>query len=705
MTNDRSGPKINQPTGFMALARGGIVALCGCATIMGAGNLAAESALPRGVYFNRPPLAAKPLAELPLGSIAPRGWLLRQLEIMAEGMAGRLDELYAEVCGERNAWLGGDGDAWERGPYWIDGLYPLAKLLGREDLEAKAARWIEWTLANQRPNGQIGPSARTAAERTRPPPAGAQTEDAEDWWPRMVMLKILQQHYLATGDCRVIECMTRYFRYQMDELPHRPLHDPANPASGSWWARQRGGDNVMSVLWLYNVTGEGFLLDLAALLIRQTHPWIEDFEARDRVPRRRFNEHHGSDDGYHTVNLAQALKYPAVFGQLAQARSMSDIFAMAWQDIHVHHGQPHGLWGGDEGMAGTDPTRGTEFCTISEAMFSLETCFEITGDARFGDRLERIAFNALPAQARTDYMGRQYFQQANQISCTHSPHKFTNYPWTGNLFGLLSGYPCCTCNMHQAWPKFAARLWFASLDGGLAAAAYAPNRVETFVAGSARVAIETDTEYPFGEDIRLTVGADAPVRFPLHLRIPEWCESPSLAVNGQPWRGVLPPGAMASVDRVWTDGDVVELRLPMRVRFERGHENGVSVLRGPLVFALRMEECWTETNGVWEVRSESPWNFALFERDIRSDEATVARKFAVEMSAAGVSSEPWSIDAAPIALRAYGVRNPLWGKYHDEAGPLPWSPARFPRGGTPEPITLVPYGCTRLRIGVFPTVW
>lgn len=663
-----------------------------------------EAPTARGVYFNRPPLAGKPYAELPLGSIEPRGWLLRQLEIMGDGMAGRLDEMYPEVCGERNAWLGGDGDTWERGPYWIDGLYPLAKLLGRADLEAKAMRWIEWTLATQRANGQIGPSEIQPADRARPPPPGAQIGQPEDWWPRMVMLKILQQHALATGDRRAIECMTRYFRFQFAELPARPLHDPDNPASGSWWARQRGGDNVASVLWLYNVTGEAFLLDLAEMLRKQTHPWVEDFAAGDRIPRRRFNEHHGRDDGYHCVNLAHALKYPVVYSQLTKDPALLAVTWQAWADIRTHHGQPHGLWGGDEGMAGTDPTRGSEFCTISEAMVSLEMNFEITGDARFGDLLERIAFNALPTQASADYMTRQYFQQANQISCTHSPHKFTNHPWDANLFGLLNGYPCCTCNMHQAWPKFASHLWMATRDGGLAAVAYAPCRVETTVGGGAPVAVETETGYPFRDTIRMTVSAESPVRFPLHLRIPEWCAAAALEINGIAWAGPLPPGRMAVVDRTWTAGDALTLHLPMRVRFERGHENSVTVLRGPLVYALGMETDWTEASGVREARSSSPWNVALFEKDLVSGDETVARKFVVTESPGGVPPEPWSLEAAPVAIRAYGVRNPLWGPYHDEAGPVPWSPAGFPKGGKSEPVSLVPYGCTTLRISAFPTV-
>ena len=75
---------------------------------------------------NRAPLAPKAYVELPLGAVRAKGWLGEMLERQRSGATGRMDELYPEVMGPRNGWLGGDGDQWERGPYWIDGLLPLA---------------------------------------------------------------------------------------------------------------------------------------------------------------------------------------------------------------------------------------------------------------------------------------------------------------------------------------------------------------------------------------------------------------------------------------------------------------------------------------------------------------------------------------------------------------------------------------------------
>ena len=171
-----------------------------------------------GLYLNnRAPLLTKPYMELPIGAVTPEGWLKEQLHIMADGMTGNLDTLYPQVMGPRNGWLGGDGDVWERGPYWIDGLLPLAHILGDQALIDKVQPWIEWTLASQKENGYFGP------DTDRPYEYGLQRDNSHDWWPKMVVLKVLKQHYDATGDERVIPFMLKYFKYQLEELPKTPL--------------------------------------------------------------------------------------------------------------------------------------------------------------------------------------------------------------------------------------------------------------------------------------------------------------------------------------------------------------------------------------------------------------------------------------------------------------------------------------------------
>ena len=189
--------------------------------------------------------------QLPLGSITPEGWLREKLELQRDNISKNLDTIYPQVMGPRNGWLGGDGDQWERGPYWIDGLLPLAYILDDDTLKEKVHPWIEWTLGSQTEDGNFGPRTDYSKE------PGIQRSNALDWWPRMVVLKILQQHYEATGDERVLPFMERYFHFQLDALDQMPLDH------WTFWARFRHGDQMNVVLWLYRKTGDKKLLELA----------------------------------------------------------------------------------------------------------------------------------------------------------------------------------------------------------------------------------------------------------------------------------------------------------------------------------------------------------------------------------------------------------------------------------------------------------
>lgn len=641
--------------------------------------------------FSRAPLADKPYAELPLGAIKPQGWLRTQLECMAAGMTGHLDEMYPEVVGKRNGWLGGDGDGWERGPYWNDGALPLAYQIGDESLMRKVDRWVEWTLANQREDGYIGPIPFETPPTHEP---GLQRDRRRDWWPKMVMLKILQQRYMATGDTRVLDCLTRYFRFQLKELPKTPLNH------WSYWANRRGADNLLVVYWLYNITGDKFLLKLGDLINEQTHPYTEIFLQREKL--RRFRYGGESDHAFHCVNVAQGIKTPIIRYQADPHPRHLQAIEYAFADIEEVHGQPHGLYGGDEGMHGTVLTQGSELCSAVEMMFSLEKMLEITGDLEFADRLEMIAYNVLPTQISDDFLTRQYYQQANQVMATTAKRNFIQERQGRRIvFGLTSGYPCCTTNLHQGWPKFTQHLWMATADEGLAALVYAPSEVMANVAGGKSVTITESTFYPFEDTVQFTVATDFEVDFPLHLRAPSWCDDPTLTLNGNAIKAER-KGNLIIVDRTWSDGDKLVLLLPMKLKSKRWHENSVSLYRGPLLYALEIEEDWSvNEHGDREVRPKSRWNYALNENHIKD----LDRYF--EVKTGSRTNKPWSLEGAPIRLEGIGVQHPLWHLYNESAGPIPWSPqpsGRFQLGDL-EHITLVPYGCSTLRVSAFPTIF
>jgi uncharacterized protein len=636
---------------------------------------------------NQKPLIAQPYTALPLGAINPQGMLLEMLKTQRNGLTGNLDSVYSVVCGPNNGWLGGTGDGWERGPYWLDGLVPLAYILNDENLKAKAQEWIEWSIQNQREDGCFGPQPLPEGYERIP---GTQQGNREDWWPKMVMLKVLQQYYTATEDKRVIDLMLNYFKYQLKMLPDFPL--------GHWtyWGNRRGGDNLAVVYWLYNITGEEFLLDLAETIHEQTFDWTEVFSG-NTIRQLNPLPH------LHCVNVAQGLKEPIIYYQQNPDKKYLDAVKQGLASLRDVHGFVNGMYGGDEHLHGNDPTQGSELCSATEMMFSFENILPITGDVYYADYLEKITYNVLPTQHNDDFTRKQYFQQANQVLITDEDRNFFNEGRGRIVYGTTTGYPCCLANMHQGWPKFVQNLWYATSDNGLAALVYGASKVTAKVAGGEKVTITEKTDYPFKEKIQFTIETSEIVKFPFHLRIPEWCKNPELIINGKKEK-ISAINNVVILNREWSSGDRVDLILNMDFRYSYWYENSLGIERGPLVYALKIKEEWREVSKedyddtYWEVYPKSPWNYAILKSEI--DDKNLKIKLNDE-----ISNNPWNLSNAPVQVTAKARRIPVWKMQRNSAGKIP-SPASRPEGRKTEDfieqITLLPYGCTSLRISQFP---
>jgi hypothetical protein len=624
---------------------------------------------PTPVVANRQPLLATPFIALPLGSVRPQGWLLKQCQMQRDGLTGNAEMLYSDDIGTNNAWLGGTGNNWERGPYYFKGLVALAYTLNDAGLKHKAQKWMDWLLDHQGADGYIGPASN------------------DDWWPRMIATYALKDYYEATGDSRVPAVLDNYFHYMEANLPSRPLSD---------WGRARAGDEMDVALWLYNRNGDTNLLALVDLLRQQAYDWPGIYTSNNFVL-------YGKDfQPKHNVNVEEGLKMPAVYYQVSHQAGDKSAVWLGIDNLMRENALSFGINSGTEFISGDASIQGVELCAIVEAMLSLETAVRISGDPLLADRLETITFNALPAALANHIKGIQYYTVANNMIAVYGGHGFDEDYANGTLPGPYSGYPCCRYNFHMGWPKFIQNSWAATPNGGLALIAYGPTVVNA-MAGGTQVQITEDTGYPFEEQVRLHVCVGNSVVFPLVLRIPGWCHNASITVNGQPLSDIQ-SGSFFQIKRLWSNDDTVVINLPMCIQTLPGPSRAVAINRGPLVYSLRIGEKWTvrtpDPRGQgfdeFEVHPTTPWNYALHLAPANPDASLTYTNLGT------IPSDPFDPAHPSVGLLAQARQLPDWtiGWRGTQAFEPPVSPVAST--SPMENVLLVPFGSQHMRLSWFP---
>lgn len=645
---------------------------------------------------NREPLKNNAFIQLPLGSVKPSGWLKNQLEIQANGLPGHLDEYWPDLI--TSAWHGGEKEAWERGPYYLDGLVPLAYLLEDQRIINKVKTWLEPILASGQTNGWFGP------------------EKNKDRWPLAVGLKVLKSYYEGSGDVRALDMIKNYFRYLAETKPDWPDEE---------WRGVRAMENAVVGYWLFRQTGDTTILRTIRSIEQNSRSWKDQFTqfpwdstaARDgRIPKK----WDAIGLTAHVVNVAMAVKYPGIYSQ--QSGDPADLTASydAITKLDQHHGQAGGRFSGDEHMSGSNPVQGTEMCAVVEYMFSLENLIEITGDVTMADRLDKLAFNSLPGTCTPDYWGHQYDQQANQVLVSVAERKWSSNSPESNMYGTEPYFGCCTANGHQGWPKFTQSLWMASPDGGLAAISYAPCTVKAFAGKKVPVSIDVQSNYPFEDKVTILINPDKQITCPLYLRIPGWVSTPLVAVNGEPV--AAKSGEFLKIERKWKPGDRIELTLTSQIALETRYHHAVAVTKGPLYFSLRIPKTYTPVilkksyqylgSTDWQIEPAGSWNYGLV-----LDSSDPAKSFEVVNNPVGnypfgdfgdpvYNATTGTFDtlrtAPPVILKAKAKKIPGWVLVDNSAGPTPYSPVETVEAV--EMVELVPYGAARLRVTEFPVV-
>lgn len=631
--------------------------------------------------FNKAPLTPNTLAPLPMGAIHPEEWLLDEMQMQAKGITADFASICAEAP-ESGEWLAGEDGDFTRAAYYLEGLIALGWTLGDEGMKARALRSIEWIISSQREDGWFGPA------------------DNDDYWPLMLALRALRAYFTASGDKRVLVLMDRFFKYEYKNLAEKPLKE---------WAVARGAENMEIALWLYNLTGQKYLIELCRKLRAQTLDWPNFFhtfsyvmpmsksqrwerlqealqeEKDDPLIGEKRPYFHSQYHFTHGVNLAMGLKAPGVFNMFKSGFKEQGGFRFGYEKLMKHHGLANGMFSCDEHLNGGSPCQGTSLLAVVEMMNTLET---LNGIGDFGmepmDVLEKLAYNTLPAAFNADMTAYQAVQQVNQVKISDEERKWYNLGSDANLFrSARNELNCAGC--HQAWPKFASSLWYATNDGGIAAASYAPCTVRTALDGiPARVRVSGG--YPFASQVKIEIAVKQPAEFPLYLRIPFWARQAMIYLpDGEIMQ--VRANEFACVRRRWISGDVIRLELPAAPRVSRWYHQSGAVEYGPLLMALRPEAVWCETEKGMAAETAEAWNRALVR-----DEPMKLIQVEEDISAFGKGES-----AVGVMVKAAKIDWPMSGA---SCASVPMVP-QFKRESM-DILELMPYGESPLRITEFP---
>lgn len=612
-------------------------------------------------------------SRVPLTQLRPLGWLRDQLAIQCAGMSGHLDQFWPDV--QDSAWFGGASEGWERAPYWLDGAIPLAWFTGDEALQQRITGYVDYILTHQQEDGWLGPRDSNTVN--------PEAKESYDIWAQFLAVKMLIEYHAFTEDSRVEGAIEHALRKIDASINWTPLFD---------WGQARWFEAFIAIFWLHERRPEQWLLDLCVKLEAQGFNWqrfIAAWPCKEATPKGGWNFMS------HVVNNAMAVKaYALVWKLTGEERDRQTPYDFITQ-LDRYHGTAVGTFTGDECLAGKHPTRGTELCAAVEYMYSLEQLIAIYGDLGFADRLEKISFNALPAYFSRDMWTHQYNQQVNQIACVVDPAMpwNTNHP-DANTYGLMPHFGCCTSNYHQGLPKFAAHAWLQN-EEELVAVSYVPLEFSTRFKGHS-VSVRNESHYPFSDGVSLSLQCESGAEFALRLRIPSWSRHTTIRLNGE----IVSSGACGDVvlRQTWQGTQRIDIQFDFQLQQESRHNGALVLSHGPLVYALPLEERWTRINEDkphrepphcdYEVTPGSPWNWAI---DPGSAEVHLGTPGPV----------PFSREQPPATLKVKAIHLPDWqSSVSCLAGEPPQSPVRV--RGEETDLTLIPFGCTHLRMTELP---
>ena len=633
------------------------------------------------------PLVKPAFLPLPPGAVEPSGWLRDWAAAARHGITGHLDERHPTFA---DGWKGipieapganSQGTGWpiEQSAYWLDGALRLGFVLHDQALIDKIRARLDPVVdgVNKAP---LGTSFIYWRKGYKP--------QGFDSWANSQMGRALVALYQGTKDPRVLDALVKVYSDYPVPMGHLNFSDVT------------GLCNLDAILETYSYSGDRRILERALQAIVEPGVAAEIQAWRE-----------GRLTSGHMVITYENLRLPSIVypwsGDVHQLEATLNAFK--WLD--QHHMLPYGVASGEEFASGIGAFRKTETCDVTAMLMSSGWMYRILGDGDWGDRMERAFFNAGAAMVARDFQTMCYYQSPNRLRADGLPCEQPHAPGPGAIrFSSLgcSNVLCCVGAVNRIIPNYIIHMWMATRDNGLAASVYGPCNVTALAGERVPVKLSTTTDYPFGEDIVIKVEPAKDVAFPLYLRIPAWCKAHRITINGSKLPASSDAKGFVKVERTWTSGDFVQVQFSMEPNVIRGYESEfpsvnrkyfdfeptevfhprrlpyASVVCGPLLFVLPIPDLDPNTPD-----KGAKWQYALDTDAGQHDTGmTVERR---PMPA----DWNWPLNA-PVSITV-PARSFDWHPTDGQA--LPNQPVT---GAGPEMIRLVPYGCTKFRISMFP---
>ena len=627
---------------------------------------------------------------LPPGVVEPAGWLRDWCLAARDGYTGHLAEMDIafrqawaadyKMTGENlNYWEKG-GWPYEGGGYWFEGMARLGYVLHDEFLLNQVKSRLGTVFNNMNENSvqfywwlnRNDPEELKATVRK-------DTREAE-WtiYAGGLLGRALTTYYSGSNDPCALKTLQMAY-----------TGDP------EWISMGWSMTNLWPAFDTYTWTGDKKIAASIDSL----------FESKAGHRNRYFTMPAGNDPSDHGVHFLES-STPWLLGYLWTGKKEYLETVLKWHEIVEKEGmQPHGVPVFDEFYGPTGAFRGTETCDVSGYVWSKIRLLEVTGKAVMADRVEQAFFNAGAAVAGRDFKTHVYLQSPNRMADKSLPDcGIYNSQYT---YQKVHCPLCCTASLNRLLPNYIQHMWMATYDNGLAAMHYGPCKVSALAGNQIPVELTCRTDYPFNEIIEIDVNTSREAKFPLLFRIPGWCKNPQLQVNSKTIEAKKDANGFVRIERMWKAGDKIQLKLTLSVSIATGYDKNpyskikgtfsprdvaggdlrpyASVHYGPLLFALPI----ADTNSPNTPDPHATWNYALAKQGTLSEDMITVERESMP------ARWDWPL-ASPLRLRVQAVSFD-WKPTMDQ--PLPSQPVADDKNET---ITLVPYGCTKFRISMFP---